>query len=97
MQNKYGHDRGVVLLAISDESDQRVRTFAASNKINYIVGAEAETTLRHYGVRAFPTVFVFRPDGRLAYKGHSPYDAEKALERVLKEMPPRAGKLGGGA
>lgn len=99
MQKKYGHDKGVVLVALSDEPTDTVKPFLKKNKMNYIVGADAKSTFKEFGIKGYPTVFVVDPDGTIRYKGHDPKAAEKAVEKALKDSPPKKkgglGKAGG--
>ncbi len=88
MHKKYG-PKGVVLLALSDEPKGIVQKAIRKHRINYIVGSGARPTLKAYGVRGFPTVFVVDPEGNIVYKGHSADEAEKTIEATLKEKPPK--------
>jgi tetratricopeptide (TPR) repeat protein len=88
MHKKYG-PKGVVLLALSDEPKGIVQKAIRKHRINYIVGSGARPTLKAFGVRGFPTVFVVDPDGKVVYKGHSADEAETTIEATLKEKPPK--------
>jgi thioredoxin-related protein len=76
-------DKGVVLLALTREKSGVVADFVKKSNINYIVGAEAEATVRSFGVRGYPTILVFDRQGRQVYRGHSQSEAEQAAERAL--------------
>ena len=84
MQNKY-KDKGVVMLALSQEPKAVVSEFSRRSGINYIVGAEARTAIRSYRVRAYPTVVVFDSQGREVYHGHDPHAAEAVVEKAVRE------------
>ena len=94
MQKKYGHDKGVLLVALSDEPDPTVRPFVKRNSMNYVVGIDAKSTFRDFAIRGYPTVFVLNPKGEITYKGHDPYEAEEAVEEALRKTPPKAKTLG---
>lgn len=94
MQKKYGHDKGVLLVALSDEPDAKVRSFVKANNMNYVVGSDANPTFKDFGVRGYPTVFVMDPNGKIIYKGHSAEDAEDIVDELLKKNPPKAMTLG---
>ena len=87
MQNKYG-GKGVALLALSAESNSKVKPFVKANKINYVVASDANAAKRKYGIRGWPTYFVVDPKGTVAYVGHSSKKAELSVEKLLKENPP---------
>lgn len=89
MQKKYA-DKGVVLVALSDEPAYKVKPFVKSNKMNYIVGMEARETLTAYGVKGFPTALIVDPSGKIIWRGHPQMpEAEETLEKALKETPPK--------
>jgi tetratricopeptide (TPR) repeat protein len=95
MQKKYGHDKGFVLVALSDEPADKVKSFTKKEKLNYIVGADAKSTFKEFGINGYPTVFVVDPGGKIIYKGHDAHAAEEAVEKSLKEKPPKVkGGLG---
>lgn len=93
MQKKY-KDKGVVLVALSYEPGEKVGPYVKNNKMSYIVGGDAMSTKDAYGINGFPTAFLVDPDGKIAWVGH-PMEAEPAIEKLLKQKPPRGkGVLG---
>lgn len=94
MQKKYGFDKGFLLVALSDEPDTTVRPFVKKNNMNYVIGSDAKSTFGDYGIRGYPTIFVLNPSGEIVYKGHSPPEAEDAVEEAMKKTPPKAKPLG---
>lgn len=94
MQKKYGLDKGFLLVALSDEPDTTVRPFVKKNSMNYVVGSDAKSTFGEFGIRGYPTIFVLNPSGEIVYKGHSPPEAEDAVEEAFKKTPPKAKPLG---
>lgn len=91
MQEKY-KDKGVVLVALTDESMQTADRVIKSAKANYLVGVESARTRGAYGSRSFPTIFIIDPDGKVAFWGHSARDAEAVIDKLLKEKPPKIAK-----
>ena len=94
MQKKYGHDMGVLLISLADEPDAKVRPFVRANNMNYIVGTDANSTSKAFGIRGYPTLFVMDPSGKIIFKGHGSDDAEEAVDRALKQTPPKVKALG---
>lgn len=91
MQDKY-KDKGVVLLALTDERLQTVSRLMTAMKVNYLVGLESSRTRGAYGARGFPTVYVIDPDGKVAFWGTSARAAEAAIDKLLVEKPPKVAK-----
>jgi hypothetical protein len=93
MQKKYA-DKGVVIVALTDEPPSKVKPFAKTHKINYIVGMEAKETRAEYGVNGFPTALVVDPGGKILWRGHPMQpDAEEAIEKALEQSPPKQKKI----
>lgn len=93
MQKKYA-EKGVVLLALSNEADSKVKPFVKKNRMNYIVASAAKAA-RSYGVRGYPTYFVIDPDGEVAHVSHSHKQAELSVKKLLESKPPKVtGSLG---
>ena len=88
IQERYA-ERGVVLLALSQEHETKLAPFIKYEKINYIVGCEAKETFLEYEVEKIPTLFVIDPDGKIVYRGNKPGEAETAVGETLKEKPPK--------
>ncbi len=87
LQEKY-KSQGVVLVALSRESDSKVKPAIKKYKMGYVVGSGAAATQRAYGVSKFPTTFLIDPDGNVAWKGN-PAVVEKELKKLLKDKPVR--------
>jgi len=96
MQKKYGFDKGVLIVALSDEPDRTVRPFIQRNNVNYVVGSDAGRTSGEFGVRAYPTIVVLDPFGESVYRGHNPIDAERIVEETIRKTPPNVKQLGSG-
>lgn len=87
MQENY-KSQGVVVVALSYEPAAKVMPYAKQHGMDFIVGGGAKATRDTYGVNAYPTMFVIDPSGRVTWKGHSSFAAEKAIQRVLAKNPP---------
>jgi len=87
MQKKY-KSKGVVLVALSDEPESKVKPFIKNNKATYIIGSGAESAKKEYGVQGIPHVFLIDPHGKIAWKGH-PAVVEPELKKLLKDKPPK--------
>lgn len=85
MQEKYA-DQGVVLVAMSDEPKAKLAPFITNQKLPYIVGGNARSTVDAYGIRGFPTMYLVDPEGKVAWVGH-PGDAEDVLVELLRKHP----------
>lgn len=91
MQDKY-KDKGVVLVALTDERLQTVARVTAAMKVNYLLGLESSRTRVAFGARGFPTVYVIDPDGKVAFWGTSAKAAEAAIDKLLIDKPPKVAK-----
>lgn len=93
MQKKF-KDKGVVLVALSDEPRSKVAPYISNHKLPYIVGGSARETLQDYKIRGFPTMYLVDPQGKIAWVGH-PMEAEGELDTLLKSNPPKKKSIGG--
>jgi tetratricopeptide (TPR) repeat protein len=91
MQEKY-KDKGVVLVALTDERLQTVSRLLTASKVNYLVGLESSRTRNAYGARGLPAVYVIDPDGKVAFWGSSAKAAEATIDKLLTEKPPKVAK-----
>lgn len=90
LHDKY-KSKGVVLLALSYETSEKVGKTVREEKIPYIVGAGAGAAKKAYGISGFPTMFIIDPDGLIAWSGHpSSEEVVKTIDRLLKEKPPKS-------
>lgn len=87
LQKRYNNQQ-VILLAMTDETRAKASTFVQSRKVNYIVGHDAKEMRNRFKVDITPTLCVVAADGKIAYLGRSLDEAEKAVEKSLKETPP---------
>lgn len=76
------------MVALSDEGESKVQPHLEKNKISYIVGSGAGSTVKAYGVKGLPSVFLIGPDGKIAWKGH-PAVVKAELVKLLKKSPPK--------
>jgi TolA-binding protein len=86
MQKKH-KNKGMILLAISDEPLSKVSPFVKKNSVNYIVGADAKSAFKAFGVSGYPTIFVIDATGTVAYRGYDFNQAARTLEKALKDKP----------
>lgn len=86
MQSKH-KNKDIILVALSDEPASKVGSFVKDNKMNYIVGADAKTTFKAFGIKAYPTVFVIDAGGKIAYRGHDIEEAVNTAEKAVKNKP----------
>ncbi len=93
MQEKY-KDKGVVLLALTDESSERVTRLVTSTptRINYLIGLEAGAARGGFQVHGYPTIFVIDPENKVVYRGSSPMEAESYVKKLLETNPPKVKK-----
>lgn len=97
MQRQF-QDKGIIVLALTDESKEKVSAFATQNRLPYIIGCNATATLDAYGIRGLPTMCVIDAEGKIAWRGQ-PGDAEAEVEKLMRQKPPgltwRLGRLFG--
>lgn len=75
-------DKGVTVLALSQEGKGVVHRFVDEHDIRYPVAIDpGGKTTRAYGVRGYPTAFVIDPDGAIAWRGH-PADEDGLVSAV---------------
>lgn len=97
LYSEYKADR-VVFIGLTEEPGAKVKPFVAANEIQYPVGAGSES-VRLYGIRRIPRVFVVAPGGRIAWEGHPATgpggaegpglsDLEKQIKEALSPSPP---------
>jgi peroxiredoxin len=80
-------DKGLVILAISDEDRAKVAPFLADHKVSYPVLLDPGRTVNDlFVVRGIPKTFVYDRSGRLAAES-----IDMRTERQFMEMLNRAG------
>jgi hypothetical protein len=62
-------DKGLVILALSDESKSEVEKFIGSFKASYPIGAGSRASDR-YGVQGIPAAFLIDHEGTVLWTGH---------------------------
>ncbi len=83
----------MVLLALSNEPEWKVRPFVKKNNMDYIVASDAEKTFKKYGVKAYPTIVILDPDGEVVWMGHNTLESDQVLKQVLARNPPKPGGI----
>src|SRR5205085_671539 len=77
MNDKF-KDKNVVIMGLTDEPMDKVKTFAQNMKMNYAVGT-GSASARQYGVTGIPHAFVV-VDGKIAWEGHPMAGLEDAIQ-----------------
>jgi len=93
LYSTYAKD-GLVVLGLSDETDDKVEPFIGEYNIECIVGGGSNSAGK-YGVKGIPHTFVIGPDGNLAWEGNPVDLREDLLKNLLKgARKPTGGILG---
>lgn len=87
IHSKYS-DKGVVLISLSGESAAEVDPFVKAKGMNYLVGAESETSEK-YSVTGIPHAVVVGVDGKVSWQGHPMNGLDAAIEEALRKRPGR--------
>lgn len=66
--------KGLVILSVSDEPRDKVRSFVRSMKLRFPIAAECRSNY-DYGVKSIPRAFLIDPNGKIVWEGH-PMDPE---------------------
>ena len=89
LQHKY-KDRGVVMIALTDEAPSLVKMFAQKmgTKMEYAVGIDEQdkifkTYMEPFDQADIPHAFIIDKEGRLVWHGHPMGSLDKALEEIL--------------
>ncbi|MDK1032467.1 MAG: TlpA disulfide reductase family protein [Planctomycetia bacterium] len=89
LNQKY-RQKGVVLISLTNEPRATVAPFAKKMNMDYPVGM-GSTSGGAYGVRGIPSAFVIDPEGIIRWEGHPMGGLDEAVERTLKDYPPKKG------
>lgn len=81
--------KGVHIIGLSDEKDETVAKYLENNKTPYYI-ASGSNSGKAYDIKGYPTFFVVNPAGKITYIGHDVTAAEKAIDKCLKETPPKS-------
>lgn len=93
LQKKY-KDKGVIVIGISDERPEIVRSFVKDlgDKMDYAVAVDDNDAtnrayMRAFGVNSIPHAFIIDRFGRIAWQGSAAVEHElnKAVERVVEQ------------
>src|SRR5678815_942580 len=89
-------DKGVVLIAITDEPRGLVDAFIAKNGPKYPIVIESSDSTIGYDINAFPSQFVIGPDGRIAGTTFAPALIDTLLpkQHVAPKLPEEASAAG---
>lgn len=95
IHNKYA-DRGLVILAMSNEPLATVEPFVQQKGMVYPIGIDAgSTAMKTYGVQGIPRAFLIDKDGKIAWTDHPARLTEAEIEKVLVGASPLVSKLTG--
>jgi peroxiredoxin len=78
-------DRGLRILAISDESVELIREFVAENGVTYTNLVGTEEVVEEYGALGLPTAYLVDRDGRIVEYFFGP-KPRKQLEAKIREL-----------
>jgi cytochrome c biogenesis protein CcmG/thiol:disulfide interchange protein DsbE len=93
--SRTGPDRGVRVIEVAIEDTQRaVMAFLRSYfpdglPSGYAVVLDNGSTALDYGVSGLPTIFLVRPDGKVAAVHYGPFTDARSIERFLGEATQR--------
>lgn len=81
-------EKGLIVIALSAETRDRVEPFIKQNNYTFPVALDdSRKTNQLYGIRSIPTTYLIGPTGRVVWQGH-PLDKklESAVEEVMKDV-----------
>ena len=85
LQTKYG-DRGLTVLAVTNEERKPVDEFVAKVKTTYPVLIESGDCAKSWGlVKGFPTTYVIAVDGKIQWKGNWADKADDKISLLLQK------------
>lgn len=82
-------DKGVVLIAVTNEGRKLVDAFVAKNGATYPIVVESGDSGETYDIGGYPTQFVIGPDGRIAGKDFNEglIDSLLPKQRIAPKLP----------
>jgi thiol-disulfide isomerase/thioredoxin len=89
--HKTYRDRGFAVVAIAQDNSRSVamvKPYITSNKFEFFAATDAAMSVGNlYNVRVYPTSFMIKQDGTIAYfaQGYLPGD-EKKIEKLVREL-----------
>lgn len=87
LQDKF-KDQGFTVLAISNEAPGTIESAGITkHKITYPVGAVSKEAFGEYGIRAYPTVMLVDPDGKIESTSARGLGEAQVTELVKKVLP----------
>lgn len=76
-------DKGVVLLAMTDEAETKVKPFLSKVKFDFWFGRDSDAKdFKAYGIEFLPTVVIIDRNGKIAYRGNELN--QQILDKVLQ-------------
>ena len=89
LNNKY-KDKGLVIIGLTDEPKENIKTFVESHGMNYIIGAGSNTS-NVYGIQGIPHVYVVNQEGELIWSGH-PSELDPVIAYLMAASTPEGKK-----
>ena len=85
-------DKGVVLIAVTNEGRKLVDAFVAKNGPKYPIVVESSDSADSYEIAGFPSRFVIGPDGKIAGNSFDEglVDSLLAKQRIPPKLPEKA-------
>lgn len=79
-------DRGLVVLAVTNEEKKLVDEFVAAHKPKHAIVIEKGDSSKTYGlIKGFPTAYILGADGKVAWTGNWADDAKVTIEQLLSK------------
>jgi len=89
LHGKYA-DKGLVIVGISNESEDIVKSYMIEHRIPYVIGIDYQSrTFKTYGIRGIPNAVLVGADGKVIWRGHPLSIDESTIEDALKAVNPR--------
>jgi hypothetical protein len=89
MQEEFG-DKGLVVMALSNEEDAKVEPYIDQHGLQSIVVAAGSKSSSDYGVRGIPHSVLIDPDGNVAWSGHPGSLSSGKVKKLLKGAKARS-------
>ena len=85
LHEKYGKD-GLAVIMLSTEPDSLVKPYVGDNDIPFIVATAAESALKEYNVRGYPSSFLIDGTGTVVWSGHPMALRDSQVAEVMKTV-----------
>ncbi len=86
-------DKGLVVIAISAETKNKVEPFAKQYHYSFPFALDDNRkTNKSYDIKSIPTTYIIAPNGKVAWQGHA---GSEDVEKVIKALLPKVKKDSG--